>query len=67
MLLMSIKVHMDIEFKGGPCDLIRRRRVVIPLLGGIVSAKPDIGFHCDILLHGSVSLVEETHDERCVT
>jgi len=38
MLLMSIKVHMDIEFKGGSWDLIRRRRVAIPPLGGIVSA-----------------------------
>jgi hypothetical protein len=68
MMLMSIKVHMDIEFKSGFCDLIRRRRVVIPLWAALCHvSKPDIGFHCDILLHGSVSLVEETHDERWAT
>lgn len=38
MPLVSSKVHMDIEFKGGASDLIRPRRVVIPPLSGIVSA-----------------------------
>ena len=42
---MSIRVHMDIEFKGGSCDLIRPRCVVIaPLTYEAVSLPGTLGF-----------------------
>lgn len=55
---------MDIEFKGGVLrPYSSPARGDSPFERHCVS-NPDIGFHCDILLHGSVSLAEETHDDQ---